>query len=76
MKFDKHEFFKHKNCMDAFIRVRSISVEGNLKSIIWVDWMVQGIDMHWFTPELAKRTLISADQYDNWIPYTPTGVCY
>lgn len=72
-RFEEGKYYKHKNCMDAFIQIRTVVIQGNMKSIVWVDWLVQGMHNYWYTPTLPQYTFIQADQYDNWIPYEPKG---
>jgi hypothetical protein len=76
MKFEMHQFFKHINCMDAFIRVRTVVMDDHNAAILYVDWMVQGMEKYWFTPAFSQRMLIRQDQYENWKPYEPKGEIY
>lgn len=74
--FQNNKYYKHKNCMDAFIRVNTVTHDNGETAFIWADWMIQGIELHWHSPVFNKRLFILADQYENWLPYQPKGEIY
>lgn len=77
MKFEQgSHFFKHKNCMDAFICVMDTIQDTGNKAILRVDWMCQGIETFWSTPIQNQRIFIKDNEYDNWVPYVPKGKYY
>lgn len=78
MKFQDSEgkYFKHKNCMDVFVRVRTVVMDSGDKAILWLSWMIQGTESYWLTREDKDRVFIKADQYENWEPYEPKGKLY
>lgn len=72
MKFDKHNDWKHKNCLDVFFRVRKVAFDDDGKNaILHGCWMCQGVEKYWFI--VPDRIKIEPDQYDNWIEYQPKG---
>ena len=77
MKFSEgYQYFKHKNGIDAFIRVRTVTMDSGDNAILWIDWMIQGVEMYWHSPVFKQRIFIKADQYDNWLRYEPKGEIY
>lgn len=72
MKFDNGEYFKHSNCLDTFIRVKSVTIDDGKKAFIHAYWMCQGIYGHWYVADV-KRYFIKKENYEKWLPYTPIG---
>ncbi len=71
MKFDKHIYWKHKDCKNAFIcRTKTVFDEDGKNAILSVTWCVQGTSNWWFTPANGRIT-IKPEQYDKWFPYMP-----
>lgn len=72
MKFERYTDYKHKNCLDAFIRVSTVTIDTGEKAIVWASWMIQGTEAHWFGSNI-ERIFIKPDEYENWMPYEPKG---
>jgi hypothetical protein len=71
VKFEQYDCWKHKNGIDAFIYVSNITPDG----VIYGNWMIQGVE-HWWMATYNDKINITEDQYDNWIPYDPSGDFY
>lgn len=71
METDK--FYKHENCMDAFIFVLTVMPDGiSENQIVYVHWMVQGVEGYWPCTQ-AERFLVKSEQMKKWHRYRPTG---
>ncbi len=71
-KFDKHKYWKHEDCMDAFISVKSVAFDDDdHNSILNVDWCVQGTAQWWFTPSPTQRIKITPSNYNKWKRHNP-----
>lgn len=74
-KFEKHKYWKHKNCLDVFICVTSEVFDENGKdAILRATWCTQFQNGWGFT--VADRVKITPKEYKNWEPYTPKGKIY
>lgn len=72
MKFDQYKYWKHRECFDVFIAVRSVAFDDDGKNaILHVTWCTQ-TNEHWFFT-IADRLKIVPGEYDNWLRYTPEG---
>jgi len=73
MKFDRHEYWKHENGMDCFIKIIGVAFDDNGKdAIVNACWMTQGRECFWFASP-SHRIKIDPDNYDKWHPYEPIG---
>lgn len=70
MKFDKHRYWKHENCTDAFFRVDSVEHDSgeDRSSVLYGHWMIQGLFNHWYASDFHKIS-INSKNYDKWKPY-------
>ncbi len=71
-KFEGYQYFKHIDCLDTFIGVRSVVMDSGEKTILYVTWTIQGMEGFWFASNV-ERVFSKADQYENWLPYEPIG---
>ena len=71
MKFENNLFLKHNNCIDSFIRIKSVITDTGTKSIVWVYWMIQGVDGYWYASDVDR--LFITKEYENWSTYEPKG---
>jgi len=67
-------FYKHENCMDAFIFVNTIMPDNkdDHSIIVYVDWMCQGTTGYW-TCQNNDRFLIKLQDLKKWKRYRPQG---
>lgn len=73
MKFDMHKFWKHQDCKDVFISVRSVAFDDDGRNaIVWAPWFIQGTSGYW-SATLEDRIKITPEHYDKWKPYEPVG---
>lgn len=70
-KFDSYTCWKHEDCMDAFIRVHSISQDDGLEAKLRVQWMVQGTGTFWSAPVDIAEIHINSENYSKWKSFTP-----
>ncbi len=69
MKFRPGEYYKHVNCIDAFINVQAAP---DIDELV-VSWLVQGVHNYWLTPVVGQRIKVTAENYPKWGAYTPHG---
>lgn len=76
MKFDLHDCWKHKNCMDVFFFINTCYpydlATGSGNYIVTGYWVIQGMEHYWLASD-QDRIIITKDQYDNWQRYEPKG---
>lgn len=70
-KFERHEFWRHKNAVDVFFKIRTVIGDSGKGAIIYGDWCTQGVHGWWFTYD--ARLCVTPKQYTNWEPYKPRG---
>lgn len=73
MNFDAAEYYKHSNCMDAFIYVQSVIQDTGHDAVLVVAWLTQGTESYWLTPQFSDTIHVSESEYNKWKPYEPAG---
>ncbi len=75
MKFENGKFYKHKNCIDAFIKADTVGFDSGARCAMYAKWYSQGVHAYWCC-QLAEPLIVTIEHYDNWEPYEPKGELY
>jgi len=71
-KSHKGLYWKHSNCMDAFISIRKVAFDDDGKNaILDVSWCAQGTSSWWFCPVPVQRIKVTPEHYGKWCLYSP-----
>lgn len=65
-------YYKHKNCIDVFIRVDD---ETFSYGTVFGSWLTQGVNSYWSTTE-SYYFNIKKEELINWKLYIPKGNYY
>lgn len=72
-KFFRNRYYKHEDCVNAFIYVEKVSFDENgTHATVHAYWLTQDVDKPWFSSDRV-RINIKPDHYNKWHIYEPKG---
>lgn len=72
-KFELHDYWKHVDCMDAFICVSCVIQDTGEAAILCANWMCQGALDYWMCTAQPQHLVIKRAHYSKWKRHIPKG---
>lgn len=73
MKFSSYKFWKHSDCLNAFVKIDEVVFDSGDHAILNVVWCNQQVESWFFIGAGRNRIVVKREHYDKWNPYQPVG---